>query len=119
MSKHETGTTVNNRCSRGEVRGGASPSGTAAVSKHETGTVIKQTTGGALQLMVAFALRGGGGGVAARTRIYLTPLCPGRREVRPRISTPRTYTITSKISPHEFKPAERDCHMARLRKFIK
>ena len=30
-----------------------------AVSKHETGTVTKQTTG-ALQFMMSFALRGGG-----------------------------------------------------------
>ena len=39
--------------------GGVSPPGTAAVSKHEKGIVTKQITG-ALQFMVAFALRGGG-----------------------------------------------------------
>ena len=38
---------------------GGFPPGTAAVSKHEKGTVTKQITG-ALQFMVAFALRGGG-----------------------------------------------------------
>ena len=42
----------------GRGPGGVSPPGTAAVSKHETGTATKQTTG-ALQIMVAFALRGG------------------------------------------------------------
>ena len=52
-----------------------------AVSKHETGTVTKQTTG-ALQFMMSFALRGGGA-VATHTRIYLTSLCPGRKGVRP------------------------------------
>ena len=41
--------------------GGVCPPGTVAVSKHETVTVIEQTTG-ALQFMVAFTLRGGGGG---------------------------------------------------------
>ena len=65
------------------------------VSKLETGTVTKQTTG-ALQFMVAFSLRGGGG-VATPPRIYLTSLCPGRREVRPRTSTPLTYTIISSL----------------------
>ena len=51
MSQHE-------EACRGEGPGGFPPPGTAAVSKHETGTVTKQTTG-ALQFMVAFALRGG------------------------------------------------------------
>ena len=51
--------------------------------------------------MVAFALRGGGG-VATPPRIYLTSLSPGRREVRPRISTPVTYTLTSKIYQGKF-----------------
>ena len=60
--------------------GGGFPPGTAAVSKHETGTVTKQTTG-ALQFMVASALRGGG---ATTPGIYLISLCPGRREVHPR-----------------------------------
>ena len=41
--------------------GGFPPPDTAAVSKHVTGTATKQTTG-ALQFMVAFASRGGGGG---------------------------------------------------------
>ena len=64
--------------------GGIFPPGTAALSKHETVTVIKQTTG-ALQFMVAFSLRGGGGGGGGATPpvIYLTLLCPGRREFRP------------------------------------
>ena len=39
MSQHE------GACSRGGDPGGVFPPGTAAVSKHETGTVIKQTTG--------------------------------------------------------------------------
>ena len=60
--------------------GGVSPTGTVAVSKHETGTATKQRTG-ALQVMIAFASRGGG---ATPPGIYLTSLCPGRREVRPR-----------------------------------
>ena len=66
----------------GEGPGGGFPPRTAAVSKHETGTVTKQTTG-ALQFMVAFALREGGGG-GTPPGIYLTSLCPGRRKVRPR-----------------------------------
>ena len=62
--------------------GGVPPPATAAaVSKHETGTVTKRTTC-ALQFMVAFALPGGGGATAPG--IYLTSLCPGRREVCPR-----------------------------------
>ena len=65
--------------------GGGVPPGTAAVFKHETCTVTKQITG-ALQFMVAFALRREGG-VATPPRICLTSLCPGRREVRPRTST--------------------------------
>ena len=83
-----------------------SPLGTAAVSKHETGTVTKQTTG-ALLFMVAFALPREG--LATYTQICLTSLCPGRRELRPRTSTPLTYTITSKINQGT-KPAGRDCH---------
>ena len=91
VSKHETKSVIQHQraCSRGS--GGGFPFGTAAVSKHETGTVTKQTTG-ALQFMVAFALRRGG---ATPPRIYLTSLCPGRREVRPGTSTPLTYTIIS------------------------
>ena len=95
VSKHETGTVA--KQTTGARRGGPgvvfSP-GTAAVSKHETGTVTKQTTG-ALPFIVAFALRGGG--VATPPRIYLTSLYPGRREFRPRTSTPLTYAIISKI----------------------
>ena len=64
------------------------------MSKHETVTVTMQTIG-ALQFMVAFALRGGR--FAIPPRIYLTSLYPGRREVRPRTSTPLTYTIIFKI----------------------
>ena len=45
---------------------------TAAVSKHETGTMTKQTTG-ALQFMVAFALRRGGGGQLLRKCIFAVP----------------------------------------------
>ena len=48
---------------------------------------------GALQSTVAFAVRGE---VPSTPRIYLTSLCPRRREVRPRTSTPLIYTITSK-----------------------
>ena len=95
--KHETGTVTKQTIgavSRHET-GTVTKQTTGAVSRHETGTVTKQTTG-ALQFMAAFALRGG---VATPPRIYLTPLCPGRREVRPRTSTPLTYTIT--VSKHE------------------
>ena len=94
MSKHEAGTVTKQTIGArgGGSGGGGSPPGTAAVSKHETGTATNQTTG-ALQFMVAFSLRaggGGGGGVATPPRIYLTSLCPGKREVRPRTSTPLT-----------------------------
>ena len=47
--------------------------------------------------MVAFALRRGRE-FTTHSRIYLPLLCPGRREVRPRSSTPLTYTIISKIN---------------------
>ena len=46
--------------------------------------MTKQTTG-ALQFMVAFDLRGGGGNSSGNT-VYLTSLCPGRREVHPRLN---------------------------------
>ena len=96
MSKHETKSVTQHEgaCSSGGSGGGSPPlHGTAAVSKHETGTGIvpKQTTG-ALQFMVAFALRGGRFATHYDTRIYLTSLCPGRREVRPRTSTPLTFS---------------------------
>ena len=66
--------------------GVVSTPGPAAVSKHETCTVTKQSTG-ALQFMVAFALRAGGwGGNSSGNTVYLTSLCPGRREVRPRLN---------------------------------
>ena len=62
MSKHKTGTvTKQTTGARGGGSGGFPPPDTAAVSKHVTGTATKQTTG-ALQFMVAFASRGGGGG---------------------------------------------------------
>ena len=82
VSKHETKFVIKHQgaYSRGGS-GGGFPTRTAAVSKHETGTVTKQTTC-ALQFMVVFALRGGGG--ATPPGIYLTSLCPGRREIRPR-----------------------------------
>ena len=45
-SAHLSNTQHQGACSRGGVRGGVyPPPGTAAVSKHETGTVTKQTTG--------------------------------------------------------------------------
>ena len=52
------------------------------MSKHETGTVTKQTTG-ALQFMVAFALRGGGGGGGQLLREYISLCCAlrGKRSV--------------------------------------
>ena len=54
--------------SRGGVRGGCPPPGTAAVSKHEIGTVTKQTTGA----------RGEGlGGVPPPARL----LCPSMRQI--------------------------------------
>ena len=109
VSKHETKSVTQHEeaCSRGVSGGGfgggfppyarllCSSTRPTDVSKLETGTVTKQTTG-ALQFMVAFSLRGGGG-VATPPRIYLTSLCPGRREVRPRTSTPLTYTIISSL----------------------
>ena len=78
--------------------GGGSPVGTAAVSKHETGNVAKQTTG-ALQFMVAFALRGGGGG-GQHLREYISLRCAlgGGMSVPAKTSAPLTYTITSKIN---------------------
>ena len=71
--------------------GGGSPPGTAAVSKHETGTVTKQTTG-ALQFMVAFALRGGGGQLL---REYISLRCAlgGGRSVPAKTSTPLANTL--------------------------
>ena len=70
MPKHETGTvtkqTTGGRGGGGEGgSGGGFPPGTAAVSKHATGTVT-----GALQFMVAFTLRGGGGGYHTSGDIY-------------------------------------------------
>ena len=50
----------------GGVRGGFPPPGTAAVTK--------QTTG-ALQFMVAFAMRGGGGGGLLHLREYISLGC--------------------------------------------
>ena len=52
----------------GGSRGGFPSPGTAAVSKHETGTVTKQTTG---------ARWGGPGGVSPPARL----LCPSTRQV--------------------------------------
>ena len=71
MSKHETGTVTKQTTGApgGGGSGGVFPPGTAAVSKYETDTVTKQShstclvlghSSGALQFMVAFALRGGG-----------------------------------------------------------
>ena len=42
------------------------------MSKHETGTVTKQTTS-ALQSMVAFALRGGGGDSSGNISHFVVP----------------------------------------------
>ena len=53
--------------------GVVSPPGMAAVSNHETtGTATKQTTG-ALQFMVAFALRGGGGNSSGNISHFVVP----------------------------------------------
>ena len=70
VSKHETDTVTKQTTGARGGSGGASSPGTAAVSKHETDTVTKQTTG-ALQFMVAFALRGGGGLLHLREYISL------------------------------------------------
>ena len=78
-----------------EAPGGGFPPGTAAVSKHETGTVTKQTTG-ALQLMDAFALRGGGHHL--REYIFLRCALGGGRSAPAKTSTPLIYTIISKIN---------------------
>ena len=61
-------------------------------------TVTKQTTG-ALQFMVAFALRGGGGG-AQLLREYISLRCAlaGGRSIPAETSTSLTYTIISKIN---------------------
>ena len=72
VSKHQTisGNQHEGECSRGGVRGGVyPPPGTAAVSKHQTVTLV-------------FILK------ITLPRRNLASLCPGRREVRPRISTP-------------------------------
>ena len=72
VSKHQTisGTQHEGACSRGGVRGGGvTPPGTAAVSKHQTVTFV-------------FVLK------ITLPRRNLASLCPGRREVRLRISTP-------------------------------
>ena len=60
--------------------------------------MTKKTTG-ALQFMVAFPLRGGGG--ATSSGIYLSSLCPGRREVRSRTSTPRVNTSEHDTKKHD------------------
>ena len=81
MFKHETGTVTKQTTGPlGEGSGGVSLPGTAAVSKHETGTVTKQTTG-ALQFMVVFALRGGGGLLHIREYISLRCALGGGRSV--------------------------------------
>ena len=73
-------------CSR-EGSGGFPP-GTAAVSKHETSTVTKQTTG-ALQFMATFALRGG-----QLLREYISLRCAlgGGRPVPAKTSKPLANT---------------------------
>ena len=77
--------------SRGGGSGGSGfPPGTAAVSKHETGTVTKQTTS-ALQFMVAFALRGRGGQLL-REYISLRFSLGGGRSVPAKTSTPLANT---------------------------
>ena len=52
--------------------GGFPPPGTAAVSKHETGTVTKQTTG-ALQFMVALLCWGGVGNTSGNISHFVVP----------------------------------------------
>ena len=73
--------------------GGVPPLGTATVSKHETGTVTKQRTG-ALQFMVAFALRGGAGGGGQLLREYISLRCAleGGRSVPAKTNTPLANT---------------------------
>ena len=61
------------------------------MSKLETGTVTKQTTG-AIQFMVAFALRGGGGGQLLRQYISLRCDLGGGRSVPAKTSTPLANT---------------------------
>ena len=67
------------------------PPGTAAVSKHETGTVTMQITG-ALQFMIAFALQGGGWGQLLREYISLHCALGSGRSVRAKSSTPLANT---------------------------
>ena len=71
VSKHQTisGTQHGGACSRGGPGGGLPPPGTAAVSKHQTVTFV-------CVLKITLPRRN------------LASLCPGRRDVRPRISTP-------------------------------
>ena len=73
----------------------------ASMSKHETGTVTKQTTG-ALQFMVAFALRGGGGGCYTSANIshFVVPWEAGG-------PSPDQHASDLYIN---FKPAGWDCH---------
>ena len=65
------------------------------MSKHKTGTVTKQTTG-ALQFIVAFALRGGGGGGGggnfSRKNISLRCALGDGRSVPAKTSTPLANT---------------------------
>ena len=85
VSQHETGTVT--KQATGARKGFA-----GAVSKHDTGTVTKQTTGAVSKHETVIPV-----GTLKSKEVkfqtsfpltHLASLCPGRREVRPRISTP-------------------------------
>ena len=85
VSKHETGTVTKQTTG---ARGGFA----GAVSKHETCIVTKQTTGAVSKhetVIPVGTLKFDRSKVQTSfPRIHLASLCPGRREVRPRVSTP-------------------------------
>ena len=77
---------------------GGSPPGTTAVAKNETKFPTQHQGACPRGVSVGGRFCFAGGGGATPPGIYLTSLCPGRREVRPRTSTPLTYTIISEIN---------------------
>ena len=85
----------------------------AAVSKHETGTVTKQTIG-ALQFMVSFALRGGGRLLHIREHISLRCALGGGRCVPEPAHLWPILKLLKQIKG--IKRAGRDCQMGLRRR---